>query len=1586
MENYNVKKSFEILSFKKHFDIIQKSGLFNNKYYLNKNEDIKKKYDDPLKHWIKWGYQELRRNPSRNFSNKFYQTRYLSNNYVGNPLTHYIVYGEDKGYKMNTFGISYYILSHQSIKQVFKTFSSKISIIMPLICKDKLDENILNLLKNTFIPYELILLNINNIDLSEYDSLNIKIVSNHENLKFADLLNKVVKSCQNDIVLLNQFCIVTKNWLESLVISAYSDEKIDVITPISNSLLSSSEILNKLTIDEFSVLIDRTAENNLLNFPFSDGFCLYIKNKSIKKICVDENDFNYSEEYSSFLIRISSNLNSKLDQKTFVHHEYENFINDNKTILESFSNDNLLFFNFEKYKHSNNIQNIINGINTSYSYLDKRIFLDKILLVCNEDELLNNKEYFVVTYDQYDMFILTFNGLTLKLWKDFELIKSFKPIDNPSDLLNNISNLLFSIYPDLVHIYDKSEFHVMFEKICTYLNMSFKNISKIDKIEDKDIVPFYLNELTHENKIRLIENSGLFNKEEYLSSYVDVSEKSVEPIEHWVSGAYKEFRRNPSKNFSNEFYRKKYLINYPQYDALLHYITIGKRKNYQINLFEENISNHNKKQILKVLDGLKTIKNIVIIVFSLNSLKKCLEKLLKYTENENYNIFLLNFKKISLKSIQDIDKIQILDYEDDLFNSLNHVLESFKGDLIFLNSFCYVTPHWLKHLTLSAYLTDADTVTPIINKGIHIDSNQKNGVYTEEGISVIVKKISDSIYPSTKYNHGYCIYIKDVENNTFNFNLSETIFDSQNFLLYLDNSLKNIIDDSTILLNDSSFINHLNKHNFRKNYLKIDKKTVKNPIEDILENIELGLNHTDLKILSDLILIIVEKEKYEYVNNLILKINENIFDVYILTIDNTDYQLWKNQDLIKEWHYEKNIFLENNVFKLLMNIIFTLKIDIIHYYNYSKDLFNMLEYLKIFGIKIIYDLSVSNISPKDIITNSKFFINNSGSFDKLIINSNQKESISDIYEEDFSKIINSSIILNMPNLKRMDSGDLSNINLDYLKIYSSISESSQKMIVKETITNKSFSKKTIQFQDFMEYMVYAYYDEFIHAPFSSEEKCCINKMFGIASDLRKNIGTYQPLISVIMPTYNRAKIIKSAISSVLNQTYANFELIIVDDKSTDETKKVLKEFEKNKKIKTIFLNENKGPSYARNKGLKISEGEIITYLDSDNLWDSEYLKTMVGAFNTLHDADALYSGQKLYHKKNEKPFSIRFGAYNKAKLHQTNFIDLNCFCHKRKVYEEIGGFDENLKRLVDWDYILKISNYYKIYSIPVLLSDYYYNSVPNRISNDFLKNNIKRLSNVYYQNYIIQKNKFIETETTLNKRVTIIILDKYGISELKECLQSIFKFKNKKVDLNIVSNNPIFKIKKCLSDFQESDNINLINKEGENLSILLKDAFRGVKNQDILLLDSNTTFSFESLVSLQNNAYTIDNCAITIPQQIICTVSKNSNKYEMCRHVFEKEIATTENIDNIKNIPIFFDGEKIELKHVPNYCMFIKNEIILKMCNEELLHPFAGFISDYVQNVLGKKIFYIANAKAYTINNSLKKSDYRVSINDILIN
>lgn len=177
-------------------------------------------------------------------------------------------------------------------------------------------------------------------------------------------------------------------------------------------------------------------------------------------------------------------------------------------------------------------------------------------------------------------------------------------------------------------------------------------------------------------------------------------------------------------------------------------------------------------------------------------------------------------------------------------------------------------------------------------------------------------------------------------------------------------------------------------------------------------------------------------------------------------------------------------------------------------------------------------------------------------------------------------------------------------------------------------------------------------------------------------------------VSVIMPSYNRKHTIERAIDSVLSQTHANLELIIVDDGSTDGTFELVKNKYKSERVK-LFKGKHGGVSRARNLGIERASGDYIFYLDSDNRWNIRYVELMLAGFVST-GTELGYSGVEVQ-DENGKLIGYRGESFNWSECCRSNFVDLNPFAHSRTYTEKFGAFDERLRRMVDWDMILRFT-------------------------------------------------------------------------------------------------------------------------------------------------------------------------------------------------------------------------------------------------------------------------------------------------------
>jgi len=214
------------------------------------------------------------------------------------------------------------------------------------------------------------------------------------------------------------------------------------------------------------------------------------------------------------------------------------------------------------------------------------------------------------------------------------------------------------------------------------------------------------------------------------------------------------------------------------------------------------------------------------------------------------------------------------------------------------------------------------------------------------------------------------------------------------------------------------------------------------------------------------------------------------------------------------------------------------------------------------------------------------------------------------------------------------------------------------------------------------------------------EASFLHRIAALSPDQAQRVAATK--VSVIMPAFNREAVIGAAIRSVLAQTHANFELIIVDDGSTDMTREVVRSFE-DPRI-ALVEGPHGGVSAARNLGLARASGEIIAYLDSDNRWNGWFLEVMV-RFMTADGLDVAYSAISLRDDVGQLVGYIGDDFDWEACLQQ-NYVDLNAFCHRKVLLDMCGAFDPKLRRMVDWDLILRLTKGREVGFAPFLGCDY----------------------------------------------------------------------------------------------------------------------------------------------------------------------------------------------------------------------------------------------------------------------------------------
>lgn len=247
------------------------------------------------------------------------------------------------------------------------------------------------------------------------------------------------------------------------------------------------------------------------------------------------------------------------------------------------------------------------------------------------------------------------------------------------------------------------------------------------------------------------------------------------------------------------------------------------------------------------------------------------------------------------------------------------------------------------------------------------------------------------------------------------------------------------------------------------------------------------------------------------------------------------------------------------------------------------------------------------------------------------------------------------------------------------------------------------------------------------------------------------------LVSVVIPTYNREATIEMSINSILNQTYKNIEIIVVDDNSKDNTCLIVEKLkEKYDFIKYIKHENNKGGSAARNTGARFASGEFLAFLDSDDEWIDTKLEKCMNVFENNGDISMVYSDMILYNVKTGKEkinVSEEWEDKYKGILCKNIIGSTSLIVIKKNAFDKVKGFKEGLPSCQDWDFYINVAKEFKIKKVNEPLLKYY-------IHSDSISGNLQRA--IEGHKYILNKvNKLLDEKSEYHNERKKIISEQY---------------------------------------------------------------------------------------------------------------------------------------------------------------------------------------------------------------------------------
>lgn len=536
------------------------------------------------------------------------------------------------------------------------------------------------------------------------------------------------------------------------------------------------------------------------------------------------------------------------------------------------------------------------------------------------------------------------------------------------------------------------------------------------------------------------------------------------------------------------------------------------------------------------------------------------------------------------------------------------------------------------------------------------------------------------------------------------------------------------------------------------------------------------------------------------------------------------------------------------------------------------------------------------------------------------------------------------------------------------------------------------AKTSPGFDDFDDMLRRTYLDPEIKAPFSE----AVKRSFAFSDVLAKHYEATalelckNTTVSVLMAAYNSDDTLNTAVDSVLRQSHTKFELHIIDDGSTDNTLQIARSLAStDRRIHVHSNRSNLGKAASLNSTVKSTSGEWIAYLDADNKWHDRYLASMLGAASEHDDLEALFSGQYLFKGQSDKPYAARLASFNINLLLNRNYIDHNSFIHRKNLFENVGYYDAELRRCLDYDFFIRVASEAKCASVPLLLTDYYYGGAKQTITAN--RESIEDMHKVRTraQDILVDQSNPLESlQGSLHgldgiklPRITVVIPSYESQASLKQCLDQLYQLPEKdRLDIVIVDNNSSDGVQRYLHDEHTSGQIKLVQLEynyGFTYAVN-----RGIQESDpdtdIILLN-NDAFPYPgSLDLLSRYSICLDEAGIVVPAQILPPHTPTIQTHvPFARKEAYTDVNASLHHDNLLSPPIISRGEVFKIKFAPFFCAYIPRSTIDKvgLLDSELGRHYRSdrLYSNSVRRIANSNIYYTPRAR---VGHSLQQSTH----------
>ena len=336
----------------------------------------------------------------------------------------------------------------------------------------------------------------------------------------------------------------------------------------------------------------------------------------------------------------------------------------------------------------------------------------------------------------------------------------------------------------------------------------------------------------------------------------------------------------------------------------------------------------------------------------------------------------------------------------------------------------------------------------------------------------------------------------------------------------------------------------------------------------------------------------------------------------------------------------------------------------------------------------------------------------------------------------------------------------------------------------------------------------------------------------------------EKLVTAVIITHNRVELLKKAVQSVLDQTYPDIELIVVDDASIDETKEVFEKISKEKGFQYIYIpkEESKGGNHARNVGIQAGNGEYVAFLDDDDEWLPEKIEKQVALLNQYPECGVCHCGKIYDHNYGEKQRIQDTSKLLEGDLSKIIFYSFVCLSStmmiRRNLLDEVGCFDEYLRFWQDYELCIRLFQKTKVAVVREPLVLFRVNpSDKNRLTNKI--EGWELATDYIYKKYADEIEKLSDDEL----KKTSILYYRDGAMRCRNCgefeqqkqyLKKLYLTTHKLEDfINMLMN--IYSVRELLREWKESIK-----------NITTKIARGGVNNEEVLsecLINLNNTYT-----------------------------------------------------------------------------------------------------------------------------------------------